>query len=106
MLKKSILFGLLLSTLLLGTAGIASSQEFIPMAMSLPTPQQDGHNTDAQSDSAACQAPVLLDRSGMDKASVHLQILQQTTTHFSDTAHAKKPVADDKKSAIKAQSNS
>lgn len=110
MLKKSISLGLLLSTLLLGTvvsANLVVAQEFIPMAMSIPPPQQqDGRNSDAQVGSAASQTPVLLDRSGMDKASVHLQILQQTTTHFSDTAQAKKPAADDKKSALKPQSNS
>lgn len=110
MLKKSILLGLLLSSALLGTAGQAISaieQELTPTApLSIPAPQQDDRNTDALADNAACHEPVLLDRSGMDKASVHLQILQQTTTHFSDTAQAKKTVTDDKKPALKSHSDS
>lgn len=112
MLKKSIRLDLLLSAVLLATVGSASlvnlaiAQEFIPMAMSIPAPQQDACNSDPQTDGAASQTPVVLDRSGMDKASVHLQILQQTTTHFSDTAQAKKPATDDKKSPLKSQSNS
>lgn len=109
MLKNSLLLVLLLSTVMLGTASSANesiAQELTPGAMSIPPPQQDSCHSDQQEDSAASQTPVLLDRSGMDKASVHLQILQQSSTHFSDIAQARKPAAEDKKSTLKPQSNS
>jgi hypothetical protein len=100
MLKKSILVGLFLSGSLLGTA---FCHEYSPTAMTAQPAQQNGRVQDAQSALFAAQTPVLLDRSGMDKASVHLQILQQTNNHFSDTAQAKKPSPDDRKSPVKAQ---
>jgi hypothetical protein len=103
MIKKSILVGILLSSTLACTA---FCQEFIAMALSIPTSQQDSRNQDTPTASAASQSPMTLDRSGMDKASVHLQILQQSTSHFSDSVQAKKPAADDKKLQLKPQSNS
>lgn len=103
MIKKSILVGLLFSSTLACTA---FCQEFIAMALSIPASQQDGRNPDMPTASAASQSPMTLDRSGMDKASVHLQILQQSTSHFSDSVQAKKPSTDDKKLLIKPQSNS
>lgn len=109
MLRKSLLLVLLLSTVMLGatsSASVSIAQELTPGAMSIPTLQQDNCDSDQQVESAASQTPVLLDRSGMDKASVHLQILQQTSTHFSDIAQARKPAAEDKKSLLKSQSNS
>ncbi|MBY0573396.1 MAG: hypothetical protein K2P84_06915 [Undibacterium sp.] len=47
-----------------------------------------------------------IDRSGMDKASIHLQILQQTTPRFTESSGVKKPTMDDKKSSTKSQDNS
>lgn len=99
MLKKSLLFCLLSSALLAGTA---FSHGFTAMAMSAPAGQQDKTAQDAASVQA--QATVQLDRSGVDRASVHLQILQQTNTHFSDSS--KKSATNDKKAQIKASSNS
>lgn len=103
MLKKSIFLGLFLSSTLACTA---FCQELLSLAMSVPVSQQDGRSQDLPVASAASQSPLTLDRSGMDKASVHLQILQQSTTHFSETTQAKKPTVDDKKLPIKSQSNS
>lgn len=76
------------------------------MALPISVPQQDGRGLEASMASAATQSSMTLDRSGIDKASVHLQILQQSTLHFSDSAQAKKPTIDDKKTQIKPQSNS
>jgi hypothetical protein len=107
MTKKFLLASLLCSTLL---TNAAHSQEFVAdtllMAMSVPSAQQDGRNQDAQSSGSSGYNAVTLDRSGMDKASVHLQILQQTNSHFSETAQAKKPAAEDKKLPVKPQGNS
>ncbi|MBI3283627.1 MAG: hypothetical protein HYZ65_02070 [Burkholderiales bacterium] len=77
----------------------------ICLAMSAPSGQQDKVAPEAAAASAA-QAAVQLDRSGVDRASVHLQILQQSNTHFADTVPARKPGAYDKKAQIKAPSNS
>lgn len=103
MLKKSIFVGLLLSSTLAATA---FCHELLAMAMSVPVSQLDGRVQDLPTASTASQSPMTLDRSGMDKASVHLQILQQSTTHFSESAQAKKPAIDDKKLPTKSQSNS
>lgn len=103
MIKKSLLVGLLLSSTLACTA---FCQEFYLLAMSVPVSQLDSRTQDLPTASAASQAPMTLDRSGMDKASVHLQILQQSTSHFSESVQAKKPAIDDKKLPIKSQSNS
>lgn len=103
MLNKSIFVGLVFSSALACTA---FGQELLSLTMSVPASQQDGRNSDFPIASAASQSPMTLDRSGMDKASVHLQILQQSTTHFSESVQAKKPAIDDKKLPIKSQSNS
>ena len=103
MIKKSIFVAILLSSTLACTV---FCQEFIAMALPISVPQQDGRGLEASMASAAAQSSMTLDRSGIDKASVHLQILQQSTLHFSDSAQAKKPAIDDKKIQIKPQSNS
>ncbi|CAN5687597.1 hypothetical protein BH11PSE12_BH11PSE12_16390 [soil metagenome] len=104
--KKSIFLGILLSSALVSTV---FGQNYVSMALSTPAAQQDGRAQDGQNAASAIssvQSALMLDRSGMDKASVHLQILQQTTGHFADTVQAKRPVTDDKKSQTKPQSNS
>lgn len=103
MIKKFILVGLLLSSTLACTA---FCQELCSLAMSVPVSQLDGRSLEIPSASAASQSTMTLDRSGMDKASVHLQILQQSTSHFSESVQAKKPAIDDKKLPVKSQSNS
>ena len=103
MLRKSILVSLLLSSALASTA---FCQELLSFTMSVPASQQDSRSPDLPIASAASQSPMTLDRSGMDKASVHLQILQQSTTHFSESIQTKKPAIDDKKLPTKSQSNS
>lgn len=53
------------------------------------------------SSSTSSSGSVQIDRSGMDKASIHLQILQQTAPHLSEPNQNKKQAPDDKKSASK-----
>ncbi|MFZ6657935.1 hypothetical protein [Undibacterium sp. TJN19] len=115
MLKKSIgLF--LLSTSML--ASLAFSQDYTLMA-SVPTQFEQQNKPDqeimqeTQAPAATQQAPVQLDRSGVDRASVHLQILQQSNNRLSEStqpaaapAPAKKTAAEDKKSQSKAASTS
>lgn len=118
MLKKSIALCLLSSSLL---AGYAFSQEFMLIA-SIPNQfeLQDKIPEVMQESPASSPtptAPLQLDRSGMDRASVHLQILQQTNLRFVDnsqpapaavatTPPVKKTAADEKKPQTKSTSNS
>lgn len=62
--------------------------------------------SEAQSDSFQCNISAPLERGGLDKASEHLQILQQTSLHFVDTFQVRKPTSVDKKLQSKPQSNS
>jgi len=113
MLKKSIFLCLLSSTML---AGIAFSQDFM-FAPSIPTQHDEQDKTadvmqEAPSQAPLAPAPLQLDRSGVDRASVHLQILQQSNQRFSDTSQAapasvpaKKTASDDKKSQAKSASS-
>lgn len=103
MSNKSIFVGLLLFSTLVCTA---FCQELLSFTMSVPLSQQDSRSQELPIASAASQSPMTLDRSGIDKASVHLQILQQSSTHFSESIQAKKPAIDDKKLPAKSQSNS
>ena len=117
MLKKSIALCLLSSTLL---AGIAFSQDFM-FVPSVPNQADTQDKTteimqEAQVSTPNTPAPVQLDRSGVDRASVHLQILQQSNLRFADTPQttpattqapaAKKTAADEKKSQAKSNSSS
>ena len=111
MLKKSIFLCVLSSTLL---AGIAFSQDFM-FAPSIPTQNEDQDKTtevmqEAPAQVPASPAPLQLDRSGVDRASVHLQILQQSNQRFTDNsqpvpAAAKKTASEDKKSQAKSASS-
>lgn len=104
--KKSIFLGILLSS---GLVSTVFGQNYVSMTLSTPATPHDGRPQDglnAANALSSVQSALMLDRSGMDKASVHLQILQQTTGHFADTAQAKRPLTDDKKLQTKSQSNS
>jgi hypothetical protein len=104
MTKKSLLLAVMLSTALVN---VGYCQELITMAMSVAPSTQEMRGTDSLAGGSASSSGVMLDRSGMDKASVHLQILQQSTAHFAETSVAKKPLAEDKKnSSSKPQGNS
>lgn len=103
----------------------ASAQEFIvaPSQMNNPPPcqQENCVNDPASSNSSSSQSPsnqnigssngssggqgVKIDRSGMDKASIHLQILQQTAPIFNETIPNKKSGNEDKKTNNKSQSS-
>jgi len=71
------------------------------LALNMPdkTAQMDSRKLSAASASASAASaiaqPVYLDRTGVDRASIHLQILQQTTTHFAETCPDKKSSADE-----------
>lgn len=49
--------------------------------------------------------PMVLERGGIDKASEHLQILQQATPHFVENLPVKKAVIEEKKNPSKPQSS-
>jgi hypothetical protein len=74
-------------------------------SMTIPQNPQDRNTVDvaqeSASASASAQVQTQLDRGGVDRASVHLQILQQSNTHFSDNNVAKKPVLTIKKHRLK-----
>ena len=107
MLKKSLLFCALISSML---ASVAFSEQFIAMAaISIPQGQQEKSITGSNQEPVTTANPssiLQFDRGGVDRASVHLQILQQSNTHFSDNTPVKKPSAYDKKAQIKAPNNS
>ena len=69
------------------------------------SPQDKAMSEDSSSASASAQLQTQLDRSGVDRASVHLQILQQSNTHFFDSNTPKKANVYDKKAQIKANNN-
>ncbi len=89
---KTISLGLVLSAL----AGASYAQEFVV------SQTQSNKETQCQencSQEGQAQAPLQIDRSGMDKASVHLQIMQQTSPRFTESSGSpKKSPAEEKKS--------
>ncbi|MDY7538344.1 hypothetical protein QN372_12415 [Undibacterium sp. RTI2.1] len=101
MLKKSTLFGLSVLTLLASTA---FSEYFVAMAIATPVATQS--SLDATPASTSARNVIMLERGGMDRASVHLQILQQTNTHFADSNLPKKSATGDKKMQSKPANNS
>lgn len=88
---------------LLAIAGLAYSQEFVVVPTQTNTPPTCQENCPPESQGG--QNALQIDRSGMDKASVHLQILQQTSQKFSEPSTSKKNNNDDKKAANKSQEN-
>jgi hypothetical protein len=56
----------------------------------------------SSSNEPSANSPVKIERTGIDKASIHLQILQQTSNHLSET-NTKKVSAEEKKSAFKTE---
>jgi hypothetical protein len=83
---------------LIALAGIAQSQEFVVVPTQSSTPP-------ACQENCPPDQSMQIDRGGMDKASVHLQILQQTSQKFSEPSTAKKNNNDDKKVPNKSQDN-
>jgi len=105
MLKKPLLFCLLCVSA--ATSAMFCTSPFAMTTLSIPQNSQDkAMPEDGSAASASAQMQTQLDRSGVDRASVHLQILQQSTSHFSDTNPAKKASVYDKKAQLKAGSNS
>ncbi|MBR7778131.1 hypothetical protein [Undibacterium rugosum] len=72
------------------------------------TLNESAQESSSASASASSQTQTPLDRSGLDRASVHLQILQQSSTHFSEagTSTAKKPTSFDKKAQLNSKPGS
>jgi hypothetical protein len=81
---------------LIAFVGIAQSQEFVVV------PTQSNPPPTCQENCPPEQA-MQIDRGGMDKASVHLQILQQTSQKFIEPSAPKKNNNDDKKTPNKSQ---
>ncbi|MFA9274831.1 MAG: hypothetical protein ACEQSE_08150 [Candidatus Aquirickettsiella gammari] len=84
---------------LLAVASFAYSQEFIVVPTQANTPPTCQENCPPENQSG--QNALQIDRSGMDKASVHLQILQQTSQKFTEPSTSKKNNNDDKKASNK-----
>ncbi|MFZ6814522.1 hypothetical protein ACO0K3_08635 [Undibacterium sp. Rencai35W] len=103
MLKHITYFGAVTLAFL---AGITFSQDSASMAISAPTVQSSSQAQEGSATSASAQSSVMLERGGMDRASVHLQILQQTSPHFADSNPPKKLPGEDKKATLKPANNS
>ncbi|MFZ6817005.1 hypothetical protein [Undibacterium sp. Ji22W] len=88
---------------LLAFAGFAYSQEFVVVPTQTNTPPTCQENCPPENQGS--QNSLQIDRSGMDKASVHLQILQQTSQKFTEPTTSKKNNNDDKKTPNKSQDN-
>jgi len=79
---------------------------------SLSIPQGQQEKTQPESTQAAptssdnMQLSSLLDRSGVDRASIHWQVLMQSNTHFSDNVPPKKANVVAKKNQTKTASSS
>ena len=120
MLKKSIALCLLSLSFLASMAFCRDEQDFM-FAATVPSQndQQDKgmevmQESQPQTPVAPVSTPVQLERSGVGRASVHLQILQQSNQHFADNSQtvapapanpAKKTAADDKKTQAKSASS-
>ncbi|MBC3860814.1 hypothetical protein H8K32_01780 [Undibacterium jejuense] len=107
MLNKTILRSLfsisVLSALMCGNAYAVASLS-IPQGQSEKVQTESAQAAPANSENA--QLSSLLDRSGVDRASIHLQVLMQSNTHFSDNLTPKKPSVVAKKNQVKPASNS
>lgn len=97
---------------LLALVSTAYSQEFVTtqaqsqsqmQASNPPGCQENCAETQANSGQNGGQSGLQIDRSGMDKASIHLQVLQQTSQKFTEPSNSKKNNNDDKKSTTKNQ---
>lgn len=99
---KTLSLGLILSAF----AGVSYAQEFVVSQTQSNKEAQCQENC-SQEGQGQAQAPLQIDRSGMDKASVHLQIMQQTSPRFTESSGSpKKSPADEKKSSnTKTQEN-
>jgi hypothetical protein len=95
---------LALGIALLATSAIACSQEFV--VSQTQTNNQANCQDNCPSESQGGQNATQIDRSGMDKASVHLQILQQASQKFAEPSNTKKNTSDDKKTPSKPQEHS
>lgn len=97
---------------LLALVGTAYSQEFVTAQTQSQSQMQASNPPGCQENCAEAQATggqnggqgsLQIDRSGMDKASIHLQVLQQTSQKFTEPSNSKKNNHDDKKSSAKTQ---
>jgi len=115
MLNKTLLLGVISATVF-AVPVLFCSNAFATAALSIPQGQQDRNQADSTPAATVAatneniQAANIWDRSGVDRASVHLQILMQSNTLFSDNMSTntaqKKPSVVAKKNQVKAASNS
>ena len=98
MLKKPLLTCLLTVATLTGATfcSLSYAVNSVPPSQSDKTMPED-----ASSASSSASAPATFDRGGVDRASVHLQIFQQSNSHFSDSNLNKKAGTYDKKAQAK-----
>ncbi len=97
-----------LAIALLALVNTAYSQEFVTSQAQSQSQMQASNPPGCQENCAEAQANgnqgnLQIDRSGMDKASIHLQVLQQTSQKFTEPSNSKKNNNDDKKSTTKNQ---
>ncbi|MBR7800015.1 hypothetical protein [Undibacterium fentianense] len=94
---------------LLAFTSVALSQEFVvvPSQSTSQANNQASSQSTCQENCSSEGGQMQIDRSGMDKASIHLQILQQASQKFSEPSfNNKKTANDDKKNPSKSQDNS
>lgn len=100
MLKKPLLRCLLSFTALVGV--MLSNASYAVNSTGIPASQAEKSlSDDAGTASSSASTPAVFDRSGVDRASVHLQIFQQSNSHFSDNNMNKKAGSYDKKPVSK-----
>jgi hypothetical protein len=81
----------------------AECSDFGPSSASTAsTPSGATTTRTSPSNETSPNTPVKIERTGMDKASIHLQILQQTSNHLSET-NTKKVNAEEKKAPFKTE---
>lgn len=93
---------------LLALVSTAYSQEFVTAQTQSQSQMQASNPPACQENCTETQAnggqgSLQIDRSGMDKASIHLQVLQQTSQKFVEPSNSKKNSNDDKKPTTKNQ---
>ena len=89
------------NTVIATSSASATSATSAASASNTTTNARPSANTSPNNEPNA-NSPVKIERTGIDKASIHLQILQQTSNHLSET-NTKKVSADEKKAAFKTE---
>jgi hypothetical protein len=80
-------------------------QEITTLTALSPLAVHNARVQEVQNTGSSSSATLMLDRGGMDKASVHLQIFQQTSRRLADSLQTKKLSADNKRHQVKLLGN-